>query len=537
MNLLTLRDRIRTKAIEVGLTYSEIEQLADVNELRNQTMPCLMWNYSGENNNFEQSINEMTIDIYLMTNFFDSVKVESAEYQRDFIVTEKNILRDLYIDWLKEMPFESDTDFLEVIRDNQVPIAERLSIEGFLVIEFRVTIRSLRGFCLDSESVPTENVSIYFNDVKKYEVDEDIYLELVNQDDEEITATFEGNKIIVNQESLECENVNIQVNGIEFLELESGQEFDILVEYENGTPVGSLSEGMIIIPNPTECDPSEIEINSNPFATLPSGDPLNIDVVSSGDNPVGTITSGQVVVANSDVFANGVQIGDVESEQDFNFDVTLNGVNSGTWNAGTQKWEVVALDTGAMPTQTGQTTVVFTNSDGQTQRGRLVDFFTLSYNNVFGNTNRFTDILGGQNFSTNGNIVIDHSSKASQSNKILGYCFSTHSNQTGTQNQENWCLNEPYTCNGFSNFKVANKNEVDLIMNIESTNGINLAPFSIAATSGNRFYTSTGFSTTGNLNQAVYGPYTVPILTYVSRTNLFRAMLVREFTWNGSSLT
>ena len=198
MNLITLRDRIRTKAIQVGLTYTEIEQLGDINNILNQTMPCLMWNYSGETNNFEQSINEMTIDIYLMTNFFDSVKVETAEYQRDFIVTQKNILRNLYIDWLKLMPFESDTDFLEVIRDNQIPISERLSIEGFLVIEFRATIRSLRGFCLDTQNIPSQNIAIFFNDVQKYEVDEDLYLDLVNQNDEEITATFEGNKIIVN---------------------------------------------------------------------------------------------------------------------------------------------------------------------------------------------------------------------------------------------------------------------------------------------------------------------------------------------------
>jgi hypothetical protein len=192
-----------------------------------------------------------------MTNFFDSVKVETTEYQRDFIVTQKNILRDFYIDWLKLMPFESDTDFLEVIRDNQIPIAERLSIEGFLVIEFRVTIRSLRGFCLDSENVPTENVSIYFNDEKKYEVDEDIYLDLVNQDNEEITATFEGNKIIVSQESAVCEDASY------------------LVEYENGTEIesGTIPSGgsvTIEVPNPIAIDTCLISTGAD--TALNSGD-------------------------------------------------------------------------------------------------------------------------------------------------------------------------------------------------------------------------------------------------------------------------
>jgi hypothetical protein len=41
---------------------------------------------------------------------------------------------------------------------------------------------------------------------------------------------------------------------------------------------------------------------------------------------------------------------------------------------------------GAMPLQSGQTTSYATNDDGDLQRGRLVDFNTLPYNNGFGNT-------------------------------------------------------------------------------------------------------------------------------------------------------
>ena len=69
MNLLDLRNRIREKAIEAGLAYSEIETLSDTNELLNQTMPALFWEYDGESNDFEQNYSEITLNIYVLDNF------------------------------------------------------------------------------------------------------------------------------------------------------------------------------------------------------------------------------------------------------------------------------------------------------------------------------------------------------------------------------------------------------------------------------------------------------------------------------------
>jgi hypothetical protein len=57
--------------------------------------------------------------------------------------------------------------------------------------------------------------------------------------------------------------------------------------------------------------------------------------------------------------------------------------------------------------KTGQTTSYRTGDDGDLEAGRNVDFFTLAENNPFGNTNRFTDELGGQTYTNN--IVIDWS--------------------------------------------------------------------------------------------------------------------------------
>jgi len=55
--------------------------------------------------------------------------------------------------------------------------------------------------------------------------------------------------------------------------------------------------------------------------------------------------------------------------------------------------------------KTGQTTSYRTGDDGDLERGRNVSFTVLAENNPFGNTNRFTDELGGQTYTNN--IVID----------------------------------------------------------------------------------------------------------------------------------
>jgi hypothetical protein len=57
--------------------------------------------------------------------------------------------------------------------------------------------------------------------------------------------------------------------------------------------------------------------------------------------------------------------------------------------------------------KTGQTVSYRTGDDGDLEAGRNVSFTVLAENNVFGNTNRFTDELGGQTYTNN--IVIDWS--------------------------------------------------------------------------------------------------------------------------------
>lgn len=79
----------------------------------------------------------------------------------------------------------------------------------------------------------------------------------------------------------------------------------------------------------------------------------------------------------------------------------------------------VSAPVGATLMKTGQTTIYETNDDGDLKAGRDADFFTLAGNNPFGNTNRFTDELGGTAYAND--IVIDWSTYDNIVGTVLGY--------------------------------------------------------------------------------------------------------------------
>jgi hypothetical protein len=469
MNLLALRDRIRTKAIANSLTYTEIETLFDVNELLNQTMPCLAWKYSGETNDFSEVGTEMSLNIYLLTNFPDSVKTETEDYQRDYIITQQDLLRTYFYTWLQAMPFESGSDFLEILTTDEIPIAERLSINAFLTMEFRVNISIKRDFCVDAEEIaPTsEEVKVYFNSVLKYTQASkvDLLLTLKNQDGDDITATFTGYDIVVNQ-----------AGGADARVSNSDDTYDVNV----------ASGGDLELPD------EAITINSAAFitkASVKTQDILLKDVSGNTITPVSLAT-------------DTITILDAVSPK------------------------------GLLPLKTGQTTSYATNDDGDLQRGRTTDFNTIPYLNPFGNTFRFTDELGGQTFTNN--IVIDWSTWDGGSS-VNGYCFSGYSNEINTQSWGDWMLNSPYTCSTFADWYLVNFQEMSSLLNMDETYGTNGYPFNIAVSSQNRMYTSTTYSV--NTNAVLYKAYNQNYVFSSSKTNAFRAMLVRTFTISGTTLS
>ena len=472
MNLLELRNRIRDKAIDNSLTYTEIETLFDVNLLLEQTMPCLMWRYSGETNNFDEVGTEMSLNVYLITTFPDSVRVETDAYQRDYIVTQQNALRTYFYDWLQDMPFESGDDYLEILSTEEIPIAERLGINEFLTVDFRVNISIKRDFCVDPEQIaPTPSqVQVYFNDVLRYTQACQVDLELVlkNQDGDLINdATFTGYEIVVTQGG-----ANARVSN-------SDDSYDVNV----------ASGGDLELPD------ENITLNGGAFLTKPSVKDQDIELVDTSDTPItpDSVVGNKIVVDTS---------------------------------AG-------CSTKGLMPLNSGQTTSYATNDDGDLQRGRLVDFNTLPYNNGFGNTNRFTDELGGQTFTNN--IVIDWSTWDGGTD-VLGYILSINSDSnSGTTDWTTWISGQPYTTGGFGNWYVVNVAELNTLLNWSFNTGLDGYPFNNPTSGDGNFWTSTTWSS--NTGHAFYKNRNSWEIRQITKGNTNNTMWVRTFTWNGASLT
>ena len=566
MDLIGLRDRIRSKAISSGLTYTEIETLFDVNELLNQTLPCLMWQYAGETNDFSDSTTEMTLNVYLLANYHDSLKTESAAYQRDYIVTQYNALREYFITWVKALPFEGD-DYLEVLTTEEIPIAERLSIEGFLTMEFRVNINLKRNFCIDPEEIaPTaDEVKVYFNSLLKYTqaCNVDLQLTLKNQDGDDIDATFTGYDIVVNQlgsdarvsNSDDTYDVNVASGGD--LELP-----DVTISNsDNSYSVTSPSVKNVDLPNitlansdgsKTQSLPSVQDIilpdvtvsnSDNSYSVAsPNSNAISVpDITISNSDDSYSVTSPSVInveVPDESITVNSAAFITKPSKKDQ--DILLKDVSGTTitpeslsGNTITILDAVVGGNKGLMPIQTGQTTSYATNDDGDLERGRLTDFNTIPYNNPFSNTFRFTDELGGQTFTNN--IVIDWSTWDGGSS-VNGYIHSSNSALgTGGKNWATWMGLQPINTDGFNNWYICNMRELFSLINFEYTAGFNGYPFSLPT--GTVARTTSSTTDQSNTARAMFKNNDTNEITFANKTSNQRVMLVRTFTISGTTLS
>jgi hypothetical protein len=77
----------------------------------------------------------------------------------------------------------------------------------------------------------------------------------------------------------------------------------------------------------------------------------------------------------------------------------------------------VTYPTTAALIKTGQTVSYATRDDGDVEAGRNASFLVLAENNYFGNTNRFTDELGGQTYANN--LIIDWSTFEKSTGNVL----------------------------------------------------------------------------------------------------------------------
>ena len=187
--------------------------------------------------------------------------------------------------------------------------------------------------------------------------------------------------------------------------------------------------------------------------------------------------------------------------------------------------------------KTGQTISYRTGDDGDLEKGRGTSFFTLISNNPFGNTNRFTDNLGGQTYANN--LVIDWSTY--NGSTVLGYSRNNHIDNLVTWNQaiDNALA---YSISSYtSGWRLPNILELMNICFYGNSGGSSnqvlqyASPYSnVFNVSSNVFWASTtlGSSTSafvlGTSNSEVY-PY--------PKTSTRRALYCRTFTVTGTTLS
>jgi hypothetical protein len=228
-----------------------------------------------------------------------------------------------------------------------------------------------------------------------------------------------------------------------------------------------------------------VTVNSSAFGNVKSNGTLDVPVEYGDTTDVGTISGGKVVIPN-------------------------NRYNT------------------ASVIKTGQTTSYGDDDDGALQRGSGTDFLTLSYNNPFGNTNRFTDSLGGQTYA-NGEAY-DWGS-ADYVNRLVPIWYLT------PQTAATWAnamTNQPYTVNTQS-WYIPNRTEANSILNFgATTTTLNYAPFSLTSSvSGQGFWTSTTnpYVTTNAFRITVDAPLGAGVLgsglANISKTSSINFLLIR----------
>jgi hypothetical protein len=264
-----------------------------------------------------------------------------------------------------------------------------------------------------------------------------------------------------------------------------------------------------------------------PDATVENSDASYSDTVVSG---------GTLILPDSDVNVNGNLEGTVVSVQTIDIDVT-DGVNPVTptsigivGNTVTIEVPSGAAPVGAKLMKTGQTTSYRTGDDGDLEEGRATDFFTLASNNPFGNTDRFTDELGGQTYTDD--IVIDWSTY--DGSTVLGWRRTTN----GVNINWNSAIDGALLVSiGIftTGWRLPNRNEINSLMIMDSLRGLNYAPFNNNS-NDNYWSSTTAHPTTSN---AYSIPNSTKIVSGTGKTQLtgYRYIPCRTFTVTGTTLT
>lgn len=192
---------------------------------------------------------------------------------------------------------------------------------------------------------------------------------------------------------------------------------------------------------------------------------------------------------------------------------------------------------GATLIKTGQTTSYRTGDDGDIEAGRATSFSVLASNNPFGNTNRFTDELGGQTYTNN--IVIDWSTYDGAT--VLGYRRTVNATAITWNNAIDGALAvsiDTYT----TGWRLPNIKEMMNIWNGGVSLSYNYSPFNLNTGGSWNIWTSNTPSIASTVAWVVQIA-NIGSFTYIGKTlttsggNDCRYIPVRTFIVTGTTLT
>jgi hypothetical protein len=333
---------------------------------------------------------------------------------------------------------------------------------------------------------------------------------------------------------------------------------DITVTDSDGSTFTQPAVTNVVCTFNPPCDDAIVNINSVFWDNVPSGGTENIIVrQSSGSTQVGSIQGQYFRIADSTaVVKNSVNtvisttlIKAEDSEDIILPDETItitdelgNPLDVITFPVySTLNIDIDSYCTPCPPAvtrstatlmKTGQTTSYRTGDDGDLEVGRDTDFFTLAENNPFGNTNRFTDELGGQTYTND--IVIDWSTYNGANvlgyNRNINYWAGSNWN-TAIDNALLYSIGT-YT----SGWYLANKKQHENLQNINIVGqALNYAPFNYTTTAS-LWTSTTDPDTTTSAYRWNLVQKTLTALIKTAGSNM-RTLAVRTFTVTGTTLT
>jgi hypothetical protein len=362
-------------------------------------------------------------------------------------------------------------------------------------------------------------------------------MDIVDISKDETTDNFRGND---NEQDVLNTQMAVGLRLVELLERGSNNSqfmmrgeptFEGFTERFENNIAGWAVTFDIHVPNTmTSCDDVATGVVCNP-ANVSNSDASYTASVASG---------GTLSLPDIDINVNGVDEGDIPSVADVSVNLT-NSFGTVTPEAVNVTGSTVAITlpdsapspVGATLVKTGQTISYRTGDDGDLEKGRAVDFSTLNVNNPFGNTNRFTDELGGQTYTND--IVIDWSTYDTVAGTVLGY----YRVISATQNWDDAVDNALLTSVGSytSGWYLPNIYQLENISQLTSaiTRSTNYAPFNISYTG---FLWSSTTKPNNTSSAMVLYPFQFQTSDSPKTTSSGRLYIpVREFTVTGTTLT